>query len=369
MSWNLRAWRSNLRLTSALVMLTFVICHLTAHSVLLISLDRGEAALDILMYPWRTGIGTACLLSALLVHYSNALWSIYVRRSLRLSRWEWWQLGARPLHPVAADVHVVSDAHRRERARRHEPLQLGPDRSVADDRRGSAVLQALGGADRVDPCLHRHPFLAAHQSLVSRLAAVVFGFGLLLPTLALAGYVTAGNQMLREAKNPDYAKLSLEDSNLTDQTRAEIGAWREIGSGIHLALVVLPFAGRGVRGWLYRRRRPPLLTHPSGRTVPILAGATVLETLRENGIPHASVCGGRARCTTCRILVTKGLERLPAADRDWRPRRWPASERRPACGSPARFVRPPTSPSCRFSPPMPAPPTARSAAASRAASG
>src|SRR5260370_32900172 len=43
----------------------------------------------------------------------------------------------------------------------------------------------------------------------------------------------------------------------------------------------------------------------------MLAGATVLETLRENGIPHASVCGGRARCTTCRILVTKGLRNLP----------------------------------------------------------
>jgi adenylate cyclase len=37
----------------------------------------------------------------------------------------------------------------------------------------------------------------------------------------------------------------------------------------------------------------------------------VLEALRENGIPHASVCGGRARCTTCRVLVTKGLDRLP----------------------------------------------------------
>jgi adenylate cyclase len=37
----------------------------------------------------------------------------------------------------------------------------------------------------------------------------------------------------------------------------------------------------------------------------------VLETLRANGIPHASVCGGRARCTTCRVLVTKGLAQLP----------------------------------------------------------
>jgi adenylate cyclase len=54
-----------------------------------------------------------------------------------------------------------------------------------------------------------------------------------------------------------------------------------------------------------------VLTHSNGQTVPMLPGATVLETLRENGIPHASVCGGRARCTTCRILVTKGLRSLP----------------------------------------------------------
>src|SRR6266511_2851389 len=85
-----------------------------------------------------------------------------------------------------------------------------------------------------------------------------------------------------------------------------------MGSAIYLALVLLPFAGRGVRGWLSRRRWRPLLTHSSGRTVPMLPGATVLETLRENGIPHASVCGGRARCTTCRVMVTRGLDALPA---------------------------------------------------------
>ena len=92
MSSNLRRWRSNLRLASGLVLLSFVICHLTAHSLLLTSIDRAEAGLEILMYPWRTWIGTALLASALLVHYANALWSIYLRRSLRLSRWEWTQL-------------------------------------------------------------------------------------------------------------------------------------------------------------------------------------------------------------------------------------------------------------------------------------
>src|ERR1700676_2549548 len=107
MSFDLRALRGNLRLASALIMLAFVVCHLTAHSLLLISLDRAQGALTLLMAPWRTPLGTAILLSAFLVHYSNALWAIYVRRSLRLSRWEWWQLALGLCIPVLLVGHVV----------------------------------------------------------------------------------------------------------------------------------------------------------------------------------------------------------------------------------------------------------------------
>jgi adenylate cyclase len=142
---------------------------------------------------------------------------------------------------------------------------------------------------------------------------LLFGFGLLLPTLSLAGFIAAGNEVLRAAKNPDYVRLSLQGTNFTEQKRVEVFRLARRGIAIHLALVAAAFAGRGVRSRLYRRQRPPMLAHPSGRTMPVLVGATVLETLRANGIPHASVCGGRARCTTCRILVTNGLDRLPAA--------------------------------------------------------
>ena len=39
----------------------------------------------------------------------------------------------------------------------------------------------------------------------------------------------------------------------------------------------------------------------------IARGWTVLEASRSHGIPHMSVCGGRARCSTCRVRVTAGL--------------------------------------------------------------
>src|SRR4029079_7323332 len=63
--------------------------------------------------------------------------------------------------------------------------------------------------------------------------------------------------------------------------------------------------------FLLRLNRPPQLTHANGRSVALLPGATVLETLRAYGIPHAAVCGGRARCTTCRGRVVNGGAALP----------------------------------------------------------
>ncbi len=44
-----------------------------------------------------------------------------------------------------------------------------------------------------------------------------------------------------------------------------------------------------------------------------LPGATILDISRDNGIPHASVCGGRGRCSTCRVRVSHGIDELPPA--------------------------------------------------------
>jgi adenylate cyclase len=40
-------------------------------------------------------------------------------------------------------------------------------------------------------------------------------------------------------------------------------------------------------------------------------GSTILDASRLGGIPHASVCGGRGRCSTCRVLVLAGHATLP----------------------------------------------------------
>ncbi|MEA3191741.1 MAG: adenylate cyclase, partial [Betaproteobacteria bacterium] len=100
--------RSRLRLGSALILLAFVICHLSGHSLLLLSQPVAEEGLAALMRPWRSEAGTALLLAAFLVHYANALWSIYERRSLRLNTWEWAQLGLGLCIPALFALHIAS---------------------------------------------------------------------------------------------------------------------------------------------------------------------------------------------------------------------------------------------------------------------
>src|SRR6202166_4069717 len=221
MTWKYAVSRSSLRLASALVMLAFVICHLTAHCFLLISLTDAEAALDVLMYPWRTVVGTTLLATALLVHFGNALWSIYIRRSLRLIRWEWAQLLLGLCIPALLMAHVVSTriaASVFDVTSYYNTVLLAQWMFAA----WLSVVQVLAVLTVwTHACIGIHFWLRTKPWYPS-LRVWFFGFALLLPALALAGYVTAGNQVLREAKDPDFVSSALEDSNLIDETMAGI---------------------------------------------------------------------------------------------------------------------------------------------------
>ena len=44
------------------------------------------------------------------------------------------------------------------------------------------------------------------------------------------------------------------------------------------------------------------------KDVPTTSRTTILQASLGAGIPHTHVCGGRARCSTCRVLIVSGLE-------------------------------------------------------------
>jgi adenylate cyclase len=70
---------------------------------------------------------------------------------------------------------------------------------------------------------------------------------------------------------------------------------------------------------------------PDGTETEASEHETILQALLRRGIPHAHVCGGKARCSTCRVLVLEGLEncfpRTPKEQRIAEKLRFPANIR------------------------------------------
>jgi adenylate cyclase len=50
------------------------------------------------------------------------------------------------------------------------------------------------------------------------------------------------------------------------------------------------------------------ITYLNEKTVQTDEATPILHASLQNGIPHTHVCGGNARCSTCRVLILEGLE-------------------------------------------------------------
>src|SRR5207253_2589641 len=138
--------------------------------------------------------------------------------------------------------------------------------------------------------------------------------------LALVGYYVALREIRMLMADAAWVARAIAAMHLPDADGfATLIAWRD-GLWVFLALLVgatlLARVGRELverRGGLVRVR------YPGGQIVTFAPGMTVLEASRSAGVPHASVCGGRGRCSTCRVRCGAGVERLlPPSDHELR---------------------------------------------------
>jgi adenylate cyclase len=90
-------------------------------------------------------------------------------------------------------------------------------------------------------------------------------------------------------------------------TRTQLKEW--VGSS-WLVVVGIVFCAAQVRNWRQRHERFTV-TYPGNESVEAPIGLSVLEVSRMARRPHVSVCGGRARCTTCRIRIDETTDELP----------------------------------------------------------
>jgi len=122
----------------------------------------------------------------------------------------------------------------------------------------------------------------------------------------------AGREMTALTRDPGFVpRLMAETRNPAPAQRAALLTVRESIVATVWGLLAVTLLARGARAFLTRRGGTLRLSYPDGRSVVVPAGWTVLEASRFAGIPHASVCGGRGRCSTCRVRVSSNPATLP----------------------------------------------------------
>jgi adenylate cyclase len=298
------------RLAAAMVLLTYLILHFVNHALGLISLAAMEAGRRWFLAIWRNPAGTLALYGAITVHGGLALWLLYRRRSLRMPPWEATQYALGLALPALLAIHVV--------ATRIAWWQLGADDRYARVLLGYWVIAPERGIWQAvtlavawtHACIGVHYWLrfrAWYRGVVTWL----FTVALLLPTLALAGYVTAGHEVVTLAQTPGWREELLRATHAPNPAQsARLVGIRTAFLNAYLLALVAVLVARGARR-VWQRRRLIRIVYPGDRVVTVPVGFTILEASRAAGIPHASVCGGRGRCSTCRVRVVRGLSDLP----------------------------------------------------------
>ena len=192
-----------LRLWSGYVLFFYVVTHLLNHTLGLISLRVLEAGRHWFVLIWHNPIGQTVLYGALFGHFFLALWSLYRRRALKLSSWEWtqWILGALII-PLGA-IHVVGTrlAHELYGVEPGYPWVLGS--LVAGDWTGIVRQFALPLVVWLHACIGLH-FAWRLKPWYRTWLPLLYAVALLVPVGGIAGAAIALRDVADLAQQPGF---------------------------------------------------------------------------------------------------------------------------------------------------------------------
>lgn len=296
-------------------MMGYVASHLLNHAIGIYSLKLMIWTQDWFFAFWRLWVCTAALGLAAIVHLGLAMWAIFRRRNLlALKRWEAMQLIFGLLIPPLLIEHlmltrVAEELYGVYTDYTYMIIVLFQDPIRPWAQAALLIVAWVHGMIGMNFWLRFKPWFAGYRPILGAVA-------LLVPVLALIGFWSAAREVSFLSRDPLWLIDAMRHMNLPDDASMDrLFGLRNLYY-IWFATLLLSVLGlRVVRAVWDTRRGRIKISYPGGRSVRLTPGPSVLEVSLGNNLPHASVCGGRGRCSTCRVKVGKGLELLePAAE-------------------------------------------------------
>jgi len=298
-----------IRIGSGLILFTFAATHFLNHAVGLVSLEMMQDVQEWRQLVTRSWPGTIILLSALVLHMTFALYKLAMRSTLRLPMWELIQLGLGLVIPFLLFAHIINTRIANvyfgvEDSYLYELARLWPVNAIWQSM--LLLLVWLHG------CIGIHFWMRLYRPYRAAQPILLF-VAIAVPLAALAGFMVSGRAVSQLIEDPQMlAKVK----EITKWPNAEDGeAMVRLRTLVRIEYAALLLAIAGFITWRHFNNQsgPKIsISYVGGPTVKVAPGPTLLEISRMHKLPHASVCGGRARCSTCRVRIDEGAESLPA---------------------------------------------------------
>jgi adenylate cyclase len=300
---------ADFRSVTGLIIGLYVTMHLSNHALGLISVYAQEAVRPWVMALWHSPPGQVLLYGSLSTHAAIALLILFRRRHYYMPAWEAIQILLGLTIPYLLLVHIVNTRGTRvltgiDIDYTYEIANLWVDPWT---RFGQIALVLLVWGHFA---VGLHFWWRLHSWYRRAFPAILLAF-VLIPTAALLGFAEVGMTMTARARSDPQWMHEIKARGVpADPHRAKLrAALKDWVGPSWVGLVGLVVIIAQSRNWRERHARFKV-TYPDDVTIEAPKGMSVLEVSRMARRAHMSVCGGRARCTTCRVQIVSAAREL-----------------------------------------------------------
>lgn len=299
-----------IRLVCGLVLFAYLISHFLNHALGNISMDALAAGVYYHTAFWQFLPVAIAFYTAALLHAGLGIWALYERRQFRWKAIEPLQLVLGLSIPALIITHIAG-VRLGHTLFGHEKLYpqvffaywiVWPYKMW--------LMFAVLIVSWVHGCIGLY-FWLRMKAFYQRAAPFLLAAAVLVPTLAMLGLYQGGRSVVDSDSKEWRAENLSRDKVGTQAEQAVLGTIENYFLIGYLGLIGFVLLAKGARALNERRGGMVSLSYGNGRVVRVPKGLSVLEASLRNNVPHASVCGGRARCSTCRIRVIGDCASLP----------------------------------------------------------
>ena len=310
----------NLRIISGLLLFTYSLMHLLNHSVNLISYEVADLVREKYFSPiWQSFIALVLLYSSFIVHILLGIYAIVRKKSFKMTLMEWAQLVMPFLALLLLIQHVAAGFIITKVFGGNETYELvfaailsSPDQIVLD-----SIFWTL-----MTLFIWLHGVIGIHGLLKFKSEFYVRNFHLInffywiIPIFSILGFIAGlrGLSVLNYIKSLqglDNYIFSVFEKNIPQQAFPIVFQIEPLVLKYYpivIAVLLLVILINIIRARFFGSI---VIKYSNNQTVLVPKGTTVLEASRMAGIPHQSICGGKGRCTTCRIRILSNATSVP----------------------------------------------------------